>query len=118
MLDSIDSDVHRALSTDRRAHLECINEYGLPQGPLPESELVWNIASTKDSVSLPHIDSSGFGTVCQIESGPKLWAICHAKDRDLAASADAYSEPDYNNLGTSPKLFTMEWILLQPNEIL
>lgn len=111
--------MNRALSTERWAHLETIKGWGLPTGPLPESDLVWNIASTKDTLSLPHVDAAGFATVCQIESGGKLWAVSTGiEGQYFEHSADAYSEPRYNALGTSPDLFNIEWVYLRPNETL
>lgn len=109
---------HSDLSSDRMAYFNCINDYGLPRGPLPESELVWHMVSTRDAFSLPHMHSSGFCTAYRFKCGISICFIFVPRTEDFEAGADAYAEPCYNPLGTSGDLLYKEWVLCEPGDLL
>ncbi|KAG5337959.1 hypothetical protein C0989_008562 [Termitomyces sp. Mn162] len=97
-----------------RGHTYCGNEE-----LYPISDMRWSIASTGATTHYWHIDSDGFGTFIQVETGCKLWYVATPKSGsfDDFASTELYTG-DYDISATNHDRWNIVRLVLTPGTTL
>ena len=66
-----------------------------------KEDLIWGIAATGGTISMPHIDDIGLAVVSTIMSGSKWWVVMHRR-----TDAEEY---DYRGNIFSTHAFPLSW---------
>jgi hypothetical protein len=90
-----------ALATHEFAKHQTRKVDGFIQNSANDEDLVWGLAATRGSLSMPHIDDDGLAAVVTIMSGSKWWVLLRSR-RD--ADVD-----DHRGDLFSIQLFPLNW---------
>lgn len=81
----------------------------------PLTEIRWGLAGTAGAISRWHIDSNGFGTYVDVQTGQKWWVVASPKtDGRTFASRDFYNSFDPQRVNSH--LWDVTAVLLKPGD--
>ncbi|KAF8873088.1 hypothetical protein BD779DRAFT_1679429 [Infundibulicybe gibba] len=111
MCNGFTSDLHARWATQRL--LDC----GANK-PLPAEDIRWGLAATSGASHWFHIDSDGFGTYIDVQTGGKLWIIARPKidggSRADFARVDILLPPNFDISDPCTAQWDLEAVFLTP----
>jgi hypothetical protein len=109
----------RELASNEEAWQEAREERGINTNlTFPSDEVVWATASTRDSMSLMHLNDHGFGTSIKVITGLKYWVLAHACQD--GSEGDLGSSKTFLNFSSDVchSAWNFEGVLLGPSDLL
>ncbi|KAK2459345.1 hypothetical protein APHAL10511_008638 [Amanita phalloides] len=81
----------------------------------PMNDIRWGLAATAGAITNWHIDSNGFGTYVDVQTGKKWWVIAREKKRGLAfANRRMYAHFDPQDVNLN--LWEVHAVMLSPGD--
>lgn len=110
-----------SIATDRVAFMDTFDD---PQcarrDPFPEPDMYWGLAATRHAFHMFHIDTDGFGTTLQPQTGEKYWVLARAKANEIGtfSRTNLYVGSSFEIDEANLNLWDLEAVLLTPRTCL
>lgn len=110
-----------SIATDRVAFTETFDD---PQcarrGPFPDPDMYWGLAATRHAFHMFHIDTDGFGTHLQPQTGAKYWVMARPKANEIGtfSRTNLYVGSNFEIDEVNSDLWDLEAVLLTPRTCL